>query len=96
MSEAELQRLVDETCRRLGLMHYHTHDSRRSTAGFPDSVIVGPGGLLFRELKSQDGTLSPEQRRWGSRIEQAGADWSVWRPVDWRNLVIFNQLMAIR
>jgi len=95
MSEAELQRLVAELCDRLGLAHYHTYDSRRSEPGFPDSVIIG-SVILYRELKSRDGVLSPAQRRWGSRIERAGGDWCVWRPVDWQNMTILNQLMAIK
>lgn len=94
MSEAELQRLVAEACARLGLMHYHTYDSRRSDPGFPDSVIVGRR-ILFRELKSRDGKLSPDQRRWGSRIERGGGDWSTWRPADWANGTILNELLAI-
>jgi hypothetical protein len=95
MSEAELQRLVEELCARLGLSCYHTYDSRRSTPGFPDCVIVGER-ILFRELKSRDGVLTPEQRRWGSRITRAGGDWAVWRPVDWQNMTIMNQLLTIR
>lgn len=96
MSEAELQQCVADACSRLGLLHYHSHDSRRSEPGFPDSVIIGPGGILFRELKSRDGTLRPEQRRWGSRITQAGGDWSTWRPRDWEDGTILRQLQALR
>jgi hypothetical protein len=94
VTETELQRLVAELCGRLHLMHYHTFDSRRCEPGFPDSVIVG-NRILFRELKSRDGKLTPEQRRWGSRIERAGGDWSVWRPADWANSVILNQLIKL-
>lgn len=95
MSEAELQRLVTELCAELGLHHYHTHDSRRSEPGFPDSVIIG-SAILFRELKSSDGILAPEQRRWGSRIERAGGNWAVWRPADWASMAILDELLAIR
>ena len=95
MSEAELQRLVAELCARLGLHHYHTHDSRRSEPGFPDSVIIG-SAILYRELKSRDGVLKPEQRRWGSRIIRAAGDWCVWRPRDWEDGTILRQLTAIR
>lgn len=95
MSEAELQRLVAELCARLGLAHYHTYDSRRSEPGFPDSVIIG-SAILYRELKSRDGVLKPEQRRWGSRITRAGGDWCVWRPRDWDDGTIMRQLMEIR
>lgn len=95
MTEAELQRLVAEACARLGLLCYHTYDSRRSQPGYPDCTIVGTR-LIHRELKSARGTLTPEQRRWGSRINRAeGGDWAVWRPVDWYNGVIKAQLLAI-
>lgn len=94
MSEAELQRLVEQACARLGLLCYHTYDSRRSEPGYPDCTIVG-SRIIFRELKSRDGKLSPEQQRWGSRIERAGGDWAVWRPADWSSIVIVNQLIAI-
>lgn len=95
MSEAELQRLVEQACERLGLFCYHTYDSRRSQPGWPDLVIVG-SRIIFRELKSATGELKPEQRRWGSRITQAGGDWSVWRPRDWENGVILGQLLTAR
>jgi hypothetical protein len=94
MTEAELQRVVEEACKRLGLLCYHTYDSRRSEPGFPDCTIVG-SRIIYRELKSRDGKLSPDQRRWGSKIERAGGDWCVWRPVDWENAVILNQLLAL-
>lgn len=95
MSEAELQRLVADLCAELGLHHYHTFDSRRSEPGFPDSVIAGTG-ILFRELKSRDGVLKPEQRRWGRILERAGGNWAVWRPADWHSGVIRRQLEAIQ
>jgi hypothetical protein len=95
VTEAELQHLVEELCARLHLAHYHTFDSRRSVPGFPDSVIVGTE-ILFRELKTAEGELTTPQRRWGSRLERAGGNWAVWQPVDWSNMTIMNQLLAIR
>lgn len=94
MSEADLQRLVTDLCARLQLAHYHTHDSRRSEPGFPDSVIIGTA-IIYRELKSAAGVLSPEQRRWGSRITRAGGNWATWRPRDWADGTILRQLMAL-
>lgn len=81
-SERELQSYVQATAKQLGLLCYHTHDSRRSEPGFPDCVLVGPAGLLFAELKAERGRLTVEQRRWGSKLAQAGAAWTVWRPRD--------------
>jgi len=94
VTEAELQRLVAELCARLGLAHYHTYDSRRSEPGWPDSVIIGRK-IIYRELKSRDGVLKPEQRRWGRVIERAGGDYAVWRPADWRDGTIMRQVLEI-
>jgi len=81
--EAELQAHIMLLCRTLGLLVYHTHDSRRSQAGFPDLVIVGAKGVLFRELKKADGKVSPEQQEFLDALTAAGCDAAVWRPVDW-------------
>ncbi len=80
MTEAQLQEHVRRLCRDMGLLHYHTHDSRKSEPGFPDSVIIGKR-ILFRELKSEAGRLSRAQIRAGRRIVDAGGNYKVWRPL---------------
>lgn len=70
---------------RLGGWHrYHTYDSRRSTHGFPDEVLVHPARrlLLFRELKAEGGRVRPEQIAWLDALVAAGSDAGVWRPSD--------------
>ena len=44
-------------------------------AGFPDLVMVRAGELIFAELKSERGKVTPQQQKW---IELLGA--AVWRP----------------
>lgn len=83
MQEKELQAMVVELCQRLGLLVYHTHDSRRSQPGFPDLVVVGPGGLEFWELKGDNGRTTPEQREWIEAIGRTGSYAGVFRPDDW-------------
>lgn len=95
MTEAELQESVRALCKDLGLLYYHAHDSRRSPAGFPDVVAVGPGGVLWAELKSQRGSLTAEQRRWGSRLTQAGERWYVLRPADLLDGTVRRLLLAL-
>jgi len=48
LTEAQLFELIRETCKWKHILCYHTHDSRRSGAGFPDLVLVGANGLLSR------------------------------------------------
>ncbi|WP_309080292.1 VRR-NUC domain-containing protein [Zhihengliuella sp.] len=66
-------------------LRYHTHDSRRSAAGFPDLVLVDPvrGRVLFRELKREKGKLTPDQVQWVTGLRAAGVDAGTWRPSDW-------------
>lgn len=83
MTEAELQQRITDLCDWMKLTWHHETDSRRSKAGFPDLVIVGPGGVLFAELKTEKGRVSPEQQVWLSALELAGAEVYVWRPSHW-------------
>ncbi len=61
---------------------------KRIGPGFPDLVLVPPARpdsyseVLFRELKSQVGRLSPDQRLWRNRLIDAGENWAIWRPSD--------------
>lgn len=84
VSEKEFQAQVLELARYTGWLCYHTHDSRRSAPGFPDLVMVRPPVIVFAELKTEVGTLRPEQRKWLDalgRCEAVGA--LLWRPSDW-------------
>ena len=53
---------VRRLCSDLGLRAFHAADSRRSWGpGYPDLTIAGPGGVLFRELKTARGYLTRPQ-----------------------------------
>jgi hypothetical protein len=88
MTERQLLGVVRDACRWSALLCYHTFDSRRSERGYPDLTIAGPRGVIFRELKSSTGRLSPDQRRWLDRLTEAGADAGVWRPDAWPDRVL--------
>lgn len=94
MTEAELMTLVRDLIRRLGLICYHTHNSRRSEPGWPDLAIVG-NRLILRELKTETGRLRPEQQGWIESLDAAGVDVAVWRPSDWRSGRIAEELTAV-
>lgn len=84
MKEAVLQAQIEQLARTLGWLVYHTHDSRRSQAGFPDLVLVHARQrrVLWRELKTQKGRVRPEQRDWLDALTRAGEDAAIWRPSD--------------
>ena len=81
MTEAELQNAVIDLCKLLNIAYYHTYNSRRSVAGFPDLVLV-KDRIIFVELKSEKGRLSPSQRQWRDDIQGAGGEWWLVRPSD--------------
>jgi len=80
-TEAAFLALVREVARGYGWTTYHTHDSRRSEPGFPDLVLVRER-VVFAELKTVKGKVTPEQRVWLAALEGAGEVY-VWRPTDW-------------
>lgn len=81
LTEDQFQQQVTDLCDYLGLLWYHTHDSRRSNSGFPDLVIVGVG-VVYAELKTQKGKVSPTQYDWLTALDEAGQEAYVWRPDD--------------
>jgi hypothetical protein len=90
MTEAMLLAHVLRRLKALGWAAYHTHDSRRSQAGYPDIAAVRGSRLLYAELKSRTGVLTVEQRLWLDALWSAGAECYVWRPddLDWIDEVL--------
>lgn len=95
MTEAVFQRQVIELALLCGWRVNHHRPTpagrgrdRYTTAttvpGFPDLELWAPGrGVLYRELKTDTGRLSPEQHDVLTSLRAAGADVAVWRPSDW-------------
>lgn len=93
MTEAELLDRVLKQCGSLGLGVYHNPETKRATMrGFPDLVVWGRGGLIFRELKSERGRRSIAQYNVATSLRAAGADFAVWRPIDWADGTIWSAL----
>ena len=87
--EVEFQNDVLKVATLLQWKHYHTHNSQRSVAGFPDLVLVRGDKILFRELKtdSPKSQCTPAQKEWLELLERAGCDVGVWRPRDMDEIV---------
>ena len=85
MTEKQLQQAVVELAQYKGYLVYHTYDSRKSEPGFPDLTMVKQGRLIFVELKSAKGKVSPEQLVWLGALMVTNAEVYVWRPADWQS-----------
>jgi hypothetical protein len=83
VTEKQFMAAVIEMAQMLGWLVYHTHESRRSEAGFPDLVCVRRDRVVFIELKTEKGRLSEDQERWLAALGLAGAEVRCWRPSDW-------------
>ena len=95
MKEADVERAVAGNVKQLGLLGYHTRNSRRSPEGWPDWVICGPRGVIFRELKRQQEKPTRAQQAWLDGLAGAGLDADVWRPSDLLSGRIAREMAAL-
>lgn len=86
--EGELQSNVIDLAKKAGYIHFHVYDSRRSPKGFPDLVLLhrATGRLLFAELKSRTGRVSPDQRIWLERLGKQHEAY-LWTPDEWPDVI---------
>lgn len=87
LSEEEFLQMVRRLAKAGGWTTYHTRDSRKSDAGFPDLVLLRGPRLLWRELKTDTGRLTAAQEGWRDVLLAGGHDWKLWRPADWDAIV---------
>jgi hypothetical protein len=92
--EQHFQDEVMMLAKAMGMLAYHPFRSMKSVPGFPDTVIVGHRGLLFRELKMPKGVVSSAQAHWIAALTEAGCDAGVWRPEHWP-VIITEEIRAL-
>lgn len=86
ISEKDFQATVIALAQAFKWKSYHTHDSRRSTAGFPD-LVLARDRLIVAELKTQKGKVTSEQEGWLAAFRRLPfVEVYVWRPSD-RDLI---------
>ena len=95
MSEDQLEEHVRELCKGLGIVRIHVYNSRGTTPGVPDDILVGPRGLLWRELKTMRGKVTPAQQAMGEALTAAGQNWAVLRPASLLSGAIAAELAGI-
>lgn len=77
------------------LVFFHQTRAQQIGQGFPDLVISGPGGTLFRELKMPRGQLKPEQVTWKYNLIAGGEDYAIWLPADYESGLIETELSQV-
>jgi hypothetical protein len=84
MTETQFQEKVLELAELRKWKAYHTFDSRKSEAGFPDLTLVRRGRLIFAELKSAKGKVREAQEEWVAQLSRVdGIEVHIWRPEHW-------------
>ncbi|MGW0731888.1 VRR-NUC domain-containing protein [Streptomyces sp. NPDC002851] len=90
MTEEEFRRHVRKLAALRGwALAYHTHNSQRSDAGWPDEVYGHPKArrTIFAEFKSNTGRLRAAQRDWLKHLAACGFETALWRPKDLDHIV---------
>jgi hypothetical protein len=83
-TEAGFLQAVRQLARLYNWREYHTYDARHSSKGFPDLCLCRPPRLIFAELKSARGRVTPEQDAWLQDLARVpGVAVFIWRPSDW-------------
>lgn len=95
MTEAQLLAEITRAAKALGIMAFHVPDSRGMAPGFPDLVLAGWHGTLFRELKADYEQPTSAQREAGYRLQASGLDWALWRPADLASGTVQRELEEI-
>lgn len=104
MTEAEFKNQVIELAKRYGWLIHHDLPAIRSNgswatntqghAGFPDLVLARRGSVIFAELKSMTGKVTPGQTAWIKQLEgdpdqlkNVDMIVQVWRPDDMEMII---------
>lgn len=92
MIERELQDAVIEAARLLGWRVAHFRPAltkhgwrtpvQADGKGFPD-LVLARDRVIYAELKTAAGRLTPEQQQWRHALLEAGEEVYLWQPDDW-------------
>jgi len=83
LSERAFQDKLVNFARNQGWRVYHTYDSRRNEAGFPDLVMCNGRFVYLVELKTDKGRVTKKQQAWLDDLDHSAMHVvRVWRPSD--------------
>jgi len=88
VTHKQLQDAVIKWATLRGWRHYHTQDSRKSVAGFPDLTMVRLSRVIFAEIKTERAKATPTQQEWLDELEGTGkVETYLWKPSDFDRIV---------
>jgi len=90
LTEKDFESQIKDLARLFGWKYYHTWRSIHSPAGFPDCVLVRQSRIIFAELKSEKGKVSPAQQEWLDALGNVGdkdVQVYLWHPSDFDKIV---------
>lgn len=86
-SEKEFDAAIMRVAKKHNWLSYHTHNSRRSAAGWPDRVFCKPPKLLIVELKIEGEKVKAAQLVWLTALRACGIDARTWWPSQWAEIL---------
>lgn len=96
LTERDFTTQIRELATLLHWRRYHTWLAKHSPAGFPDEVLVRPPRLIFAELKTDVGKVSPAQAEWLDDLAKLpNVEVYVWRPAMFDEILICLQAATI-
>lgn len=95
MTHAELQRLIEQECDRLGHWYYAPRNAIGSQPGWVDMVILGSRIGLFAEVKTEQGRRTMAQLRVATRLQICGLQYRLWREEQWTDGTIKMELLSL-
>ena len=95
LREKQVQSAILDVARLLGWRVYHTFDSRKSEAGFPDLVLVRDR-VIYAEIKCAGQKPRPSQVEWLNALSRAGAEVYLWTEADYDEVAAILSLRVPR
>jgi hypothetical protein len=90
LSEKQFSQQVTDAAKTFGWLVYRTWNSQHSPAGFPDLCMVRLSRIIFAELKSEKGKVSPAQQEWLNALSGHGyhIETYLWRPSQFEDEIV--------
>jgi len=87
ITEKQFREQVKELCKVFHWKAYFTWLSMHSPDGFPDFNMVRGGRIIYAELKSERGKVTPAQMEWLTALIATGkCEVYLWRPANFEEI----------